>query len=135
MSTVLKRIVQIVAALNAIFQIAVGLMSIASPTLAASSFKVDARSSVVILALIRMFGGLLASSGIISALLARDPYKNVGLARPYAACLLLNVSADLVVIATGELRWDQLVVGMVLELVLATLLLVAAPRATATEPG
>jgi Domain of unknown function (DUF4345) len=117
----MKKIVQAVAGFNAVFQLVVGLLSVVSPLTAAAAFKVEGESPVL-LALIRMFGGLLASSGIISALIAKNPDRDRGLVRAYAGCLLLNVAADVVVIASGELRFDQLAVGMVLELVLATLL-------------
>jgi hypothetical protein len=117
----MRKIVVVVAGLNAVFQLLVGLLSVASPDTAAVAFKVTVASPAM-LALIRMFGGLLASSGVISAIIAKNPDRDRSLVLAFAAGLLLNVAADTAVIAAGELRFDQLAAGMVLEIVLAFLL-------------
>jgi hypothetical protein len=119
----MKKAVQGVAALNALFGLVVGLLCVAGPATAAAAFQIDAGAPAVH-ALVRMFGGLLAASGIVSALLAKDPSRDAGLVVGYAACLLVNVTADSVVIAAGELRFDQLAGGMVIQALLAGLLLV-----------
>ncbi len=124
----MRRIVQIVAWLNAAFGVAVGLLAVASPVAAAGAFKVTVDSAAM-LALIRMFGGLLASSGIVSMLVARDPDGHPALVRAYAGCLVLNVATDGLVIASGQMRFDQVASGMLLELLLAVLLFAYRPRA------
>ena len=115
--------VRAMATLNAVFQVSVGLLSVVSPLAAAAAFKVDPCSPAM-LALIRMFGGLLAASGTVSALVARNPGRDPGLIVAFAASLLVNVTADVVVIGAGELHFDQLAVGMLIEFVLAALLIV-----------
>jgi hypothetical protein len=120
----MRTAVRIFAALNALFGIGVGLMCILAPHTAADSFHVDPSPSIVILALIRMLGGLLATSGLVSLTIARDPEASPLLTKVYGGCLLLNVAADAIVITSHELRFDQVAVGMLLELVLGVLLLV-----------
>jgi hypothetical protein len=122
----MRKIVRAAAALTAVFQILVGLLSVASPETAAAAFKVSVAAPAM-LALIRMFGGLFATTGVISALIAQNPDRDRSLVTAFAACLLLNVGADVAVIAAGELRFDQLAVGMLLELSLAVLLLLPRP--------
>jgi hypothetical protein len=123
----MKRAVQVVAGLNGLFGIVVGLMSVAAPRVAAGAFKVDG-TSVALLALIRMFGGLLAASGIISSVIARNPDESRTLIRAYAACLAVNVAADIAVIGAGEMQFAQLASGMLLEALLAILLVVYQAR-------
>jgi len=122
-----RNIVRAVAALTTVFQVLVGLLSVASPETAAAAFKVSVAAPAM-LALIRMFGGLFLTSGIICALVAQNPDRDRPLVTAFAACLLFNVVADVAVIATGELRFDQLAVGMLLELLLAVLLFLHRPR-------
>ncbi len=122
----MRKIIRAVAALTAIFQVLVGLLGVASPDTAAAAFKVTVAAPAM-LALIRMFGGLFATSGVISALIAQNPDRDRPLVTAFAACLLLNVGADVAVIVAGELRFDQLAVGMLLELLLAVLLLLRRP--------
>jgi hypothetical protein len=119
----MRKIVRAIAALTAVFQFLVGLLSVASPETAAAAFKVSV-SAPAMLALIRMFGGLFATSGVICALIAQNPDRDRSLVTAFAACLLLNVGAD---VAAGELRFDQLAVGMLLELLLAVLLFLRKP--------
>ena len=128
----MRRVVQIVGWLNAAFGLLVGLLAVASPMAAAGAFKVGVDSPAM-LALIRMFGGLLASSGIVSAVVAKDPDRYPILVRAYAACLLLNVATDALVIASGEMRFDQVASGMLLELLLGVLLFVYRPGAAGSK--
>jgi hypothetical protein len=123
----MRKVVIAVAGLNAVFQLLVGLLSVASPETAAVAFKITVASPAM-LALIRMFGGLLASSGFISALIATNPNRDRPLVLAFAAGMLLNLAADAVIIVAGELRFDQLAAGMVLQIVLAFLLLFYRPR-------
>jgi uncharacterized protein DUF4345 len=122
----MRKIVRATAALTAVFQVLVGVLSVVSPETAAQAFKVSV-SAPAMLALIRMFGGLFATTGVISGLIAENPDRDRSLVRAFAGCLLLNVGADIVVIAAAELRFDQLAVGMLLELLLAVLLLLYRP--------
>ncbi len=123
----MRGIVRVVASLNALFGVVVGGLAVVSPTAAAGAFKVDA-SPESLLALIRMFGGLLAASGLISGLIAKDPDASPALARLYAVCLLVNVGADVAVIGSHEMTFGQVGSGMMLEAVLAVLLLVYKPK-------
>ena len=118
---VVRKVVRGLAGFNALFQVAVGLLSVLSPHLAAAAFKVDIAAPAMA-ALIRMFGGLLASTGILSALIAQNPDRDRGFTTAFIGCLFLNVGADVIVIFAGELRFDQLAVGMILELVLGILM-------------
>lgn len=117
----MRKVVVGVAALNAVFQLLVGLLSVVSPEAAARAFKINVAAPAM-LALIRMFGGLLASSGVISALVAKNPDRDRSLVIAFAACLLLNDAADGAVISAGEMRFDQLASGMLLQASLALLL-------------
>jgi hypothetical protein len=131
----MKRLVRAVAALNAVFQVAVGALSVGSPHAAAAAFKVDL-GTPALSALIRMFGGLLLASGLISGLIARNVDESAALRRVYAVCLAVNVTADLCVIGAGEMAFGQLAAGMILEAVLAALLLTyrgAEPKPSATR--
>jgi hypothetical protein len=123
----MRRVLVAVAWLNAVFGVVVGSLATVSPVVAAGAFKVSVDSPAM-LALIRMFGGLLASSGLVSAIVAKDPDGYPLLTKTYAGILLLNVSADALVIASSEMRFDQVASGMLLELLLAALLLAYKPR-------
>jgi len=123
----MRKVVVAVAALTAVFQLLVGLLGMVSPETAAVAFKITVTAPAM-LALIRMFGGLFASSGIICALIAKNPDRDRSLVVAFATCLLLNDGADVAAILAGEIRFDQLAVGMVLQLALAVLLLVHKPR-------
>lgn len=129
----MRTMVKVVAGLNALFQGLVGLVCIIAPSTAANLFKVEV-SGVAMLALLRMFGGLLTSNGVVSGLIAQNPDRDRGLVAAYSALLLLNVGADLVVIGTGELRFDQLAIGMLLEAVLAVLLIFYRSGTVVTRP-
>jgi hypothetical protein len=109
-----------VAGLNAIFQLAVGALAIAAPILASQAFHVaDAAGptpSPHSVALVRMFGGLLAASGVLSALVAREGAHNRALLFAAVSGCALNVATDLVVIGTGGLAAADLAVGIALQL-------------------
>jgi len=122
----MRKVVVAIAALTAVFQILVGLLSVVSPEIAAQTFKVVVAAPAM-LALIRMFGGLFVSSGVICALIAKNPDRDRSLVLAFAGCLVLNVAADIAAIMAGEIRFDQLAVGMILETVLALLLFAYRP--------
>jgi hypothetical protein len=117
----MRKLVQGMGLLNALFGIIVGTLAVVSPNSAAATFKVAVESAAM-LGLVRMFGALLGSSGIISLLVARDPDAYPLLTRGYAAILILNVLGDLLVIQSGELQFAQIASGMMIELVLGVLL-------------
>lgn len=118
---------RILAGVTAAFQLLVGLLSILAPTAAGAVFRVEMVASPFQLALVRMFGGLLAGAGIVAALFMVAPDQPRGVRRAYATALLLNVLVDCVVIGAGELGAGQLLGGMVPQLALAAALF-AGPR-------
>ncbi len=124
----MKKIVQGLAGFNALFQALLGVACIVAPVGAAGLFHVEA-SGPTTLALVRMFGGLLAASGAVSAWVALDPDRDRAFLRLFGGALLVNVAADCAVIGAGELRFDQLAAGMLIELALAVLLFVYGARA------
>ena len=119
----MRTLTRILAALTAAFQLAVGLLSIVAPTMAGAIFQVERVPSPFQLALVRMFGGLLAGAGFVSALFVVDPDRAIGVRRAYAAALILNVAVDTLIITNGELGAAQLVGGMVPQFALAVVLL------------
>jgi hypothetical protein len=116
----MRTALRVLAGLNGAFQCIVGVLCVLAPAAAGSLFGIVSPTPVT-LALTRMFGGLLAGSGLLSALLARDPDRNPDLPWLVAVTCVVNVASDVTVIANGELRFDQLAVGMGLQIVLAAL--------------
>lgn len=116
------------ATLNAVFQCLVGAIAIASPAYAAVLFKLDAgyraspEAAMAISALVRMFGGLLLGSGLLSATIAYDPDKNPWLLQLASVACVVNLVADVLVCSAGDMKFSQLAVGMVLQVLLAMVL-------------
>jgi len=113
----MRTFLRVVAGLNAVFQGLLGVLSMASPTVAAGLFQLEGLPPPA-LALIRMFGGLLAGSGLISAVVARNPDANPGLPAAYALTCVLNLAADTLVGISGAMRFSQLALGMLLQAIL-----------------
>ncbi len=120
--------------LGCVFQGIVGLLSIASPAAAAGLFQLEGLAPSQ-LALIRMFGGLLAGSGVISFVVARNPEANPGLPAAYALTCLLNLAADTLVGFSGAMRFSQLALGMLLQAVLVAAVAGNLRRPRAALPG
>ena len=125
----MRTLLRVVAGVNAVFQGLLGLLSIASPAMAAGLFQLEGLVPSS-LALIRMFGGLLAGSGLISAVVAKNPEANPGLPTAYALTCVLNLAADTLVGFSGAMRFSQLALGMLLQA-----LLVIAVAANSRRPG
>ncbi len=123
-----------IATLNAVFQCLVGGIAIATPAYAAVLFRLDAgfraspEAAMAISALIRMFGGLLFGSGLTSAMIAYDPDKNPWLLQLASVWCAVNIGADVLVCASGDMKFSQLGVGMVLQVILAMTLTAYALR-------
>jgi hypothetical protein len=113
----MRAFLRVVAGLNAVFQGPLGVLSMASPAVAAGVFQLEGVGPPG-LALIRMFGGLLAGSGLISAVVAKNPEANPGLPAAYALTCLLNLAADTLVGLSGAMRFSQLALGMLLQAIL-----------------
>jgi len=113
----MRAFLRVVAGLNAVFQGVLGVLSMATPTVAAGLFQLEGLTPPA-LALIRMFGGLLAGSGLISAVVARNPEANPGLPAAYALTCVLNLAADTLVCLSGAMRFSQLAFGMLLQVIL-----------------
>jgi cytochrome c oxidase subunit IV len=126
----MRTFLRVVAGLNAVFQGILGVLSIASPTVAAGLFQLEGLAPPS-LALIRMFGGLLAGSGVISAVVARNPEANPGLPAAYALTCVLNLAADTLVGLSGAMRFSQLAFGMLLQAILVVAVAVNLRRAPA----
>jgi hypothetical protein len=106
---------RIVASLNALFQLLVGLLCVLSPSATASVFQL-AQTGPSVFALIRMFGGLLFGCGLLSALVAHDPDRNRDLPALLATACAVNVAADAIVVGSGDMLFGQLAVGVILQL-------------------
>jgi len=111
----MRTFLRTVAGLNALFQIVVGVVAILSPTAAAKLFELGELAAPS-LALIRMFGGLLAGSGLLSGVIAWKPEANRSLPVAYALTCLLSLAADTAVGLSGALRFSQLALGMLLQI-------------------
>lgn len=118
---------RLLAGLNAAFQLPLGLLAVLAPAVAAPLVQLPLSPGPGT-ALVRMFGGLLATLGLLSAATAARPAVEAWFARLFAVALLGNVAADGVVLAAGELGLDALGAGMALEAALAVALLRAAGR-------
>lgn len=125
--------VRLLAGLNAAFQLPLGLCAVLAPALAAPLVQLPLSPGPGT-ALVRMFGGLLATLGLLSAACLVRPSLEPWFARLYAVALLGNVAADAGVLAAGELGLDALGGGMVLEAALAVALLRPAGRDAASSP-
>lgn len=123
----MRKVVQALTGLNAVFQTLFGAICMVAPPTAVSLFKVELASASMT-ALVRMFGGLLASSGVLSGLIALKPERDAILTKAFGAVLLLNVATDALVLVTGDLRVDQLIAGMVIESAAGLALLAYRPR-------
>src|SRR5216684_629332 len=77
-----------------------------------------------------LLGVLLAGSGLVSAVVARNPEANPGLPAAYALTCVLNLAADTLVGLSGAMRFSQLAIGMLLQAIL-----VIAVAANSRRPG
>lgn len=125
---------RVLAGLNAAFQLPLGLCAVFAPALAAPLVQLPLAPGPGT-ALVRMFGGLLVTLGLLSATCAGRGAVEAWFARLVAAALLGNVAADAVVLAAGELGVDALGAGMALEAAFAVALLRAASRLAAPGVG
>jgi hypothetical protein len=111
-----------IAGLNGVFQIVLGVLCTIAPEGAGKAFEL-AQSGASVSALTRMFGGLLFGSGLLSAFVARDPDRNPDLLVLLVAACVVNVSADAMVVAHGEMPFASLAGGILLQVVLVVLAL------------
>ena len=128
LSWLMRSFLRIVAGVNAVFQGFVGVLAIASPTAAAGLFHLEDLAPIA-LALIRMFGGLLAGSGLISAVIATNPERNPGLPAAYAMACMLNLAADMLVGLSRALPFSRLAAGMLLQVILVSAVVANSRRA------
>ena len=116
----MRSALRILCGLNAVFQILVGLLCTVAPAVADKVFELTMTGPSVF-ALTRMFGGLLFGSGMLSGVIARDPDRNRDLPLLLVASCVVNVSADMLVVANGEMPFGNLAVGVILQVVLVAL--------------
>ncbi len=112
----MRSALRVLASLNALFQVAVGLLCIFTPIAAAKVFQLG-QIGPSVYALTRMFGGLIFGSGLLSALVARDPDRNPDLPLLLVISCVANVGADAMVVANGEMLFGQVAVGVFLQVV------------------
>lgn len=110
----MSRIARVLAAVNALYQGLAGLLCITSPALAAGAFKIG-EPAPVSRALIRIAGGLLVGNALWLGLFARAPAAHPLLAALVIAGSAINLAADVAILLAGDMRFDQLGVGMVLQ--------------------
>jgi len=118
----MRTALRVIAAVNGVFQVLVGLLCTVSPTTAATIFELTSTGPSV-LALTRMFGGLLFGSGLTSLLVARSPERNPDLLLLLIASCVVNVSADAMVVSHGEMPFKHLAGGVILQVILIVLAL------------
>ena len=126
----MRTLLRVAASINAVFQVLLGLVAVASPQVAAGLFQLQGLGRPE-LAVVRMFGGLLAGSGLLSAIIARSPEANPGLLVGYALACMLNLIADTSVCLSGEMRFSQLALGMAPQ---ALIVIAIAARLRSDEP-
>ena len=118
----MRTALRVVCGLNAVFQVLIGLLCTVSPAVAAKVFELT-QTGPSISAIIRMFGGLLFGSGLASAIVARSPERNPDLPLFLVAACIVNISADTMVVANGDMPFGNLAVGMILQIVIIVLAL------------
>jgi hypothetical protein len=116
----MRKALRVVAGLNGVFQMIVGLLCTLAPDAAAKVFELG-QTGPAILALTRMFGGLLFGSGLLSGLIARDPDRNPDLLVLASAACVANISADFIVVSSGELAFKHLAGGILIQVILVVL--------------
>jgi hypothetical protein len=116
----MRSALRVLAGLNAVFQLLVSAICVTAPGAAAKLFELVQTGSSIF-ALTRMFGGLLFGSGLLSAMVARDPDRNRDLPILLAAACVVNISADMLVVANGEMTFGQLAAGVILQVLVAGL--------------
>ena len=130
----MRTFLRVVAGVNAIFQGLVGTLSVASPTSAASLFQLEGLTPAT-LAVIRMLGGLLIGSAVLSAVIAKNPEKNPNLPAAYAVTCLMNLTTDSLVCLSGAMRFSQLALGMLLQAILVLAIVANLRSAPAGQPA
>jgi len=120
----MRRISRVLAGVNAVYQGVAGLLCIVSPLLAGGAFKIGEPSPVAA-ALIRIAGGLLVGNALWLALTARAPEAHPLLVPLVIAGAAVNLAADAAILVAGDMRFDQLGAGMVLQGLLVAALLLA----------
>jgi hypothetical protein len=126
----MRTLLRVAASINALFQVLLGLVAVATPQMAAGIFGLEGLGPPE-LAVVRMFGGLLAGSGLLSAIIARSPEGNPGLIVGYAFACILNLIADTAVCLSGQMRFSQLALGMAPQ---ALIVIAIAARLRRSEP-
>ena len=120
----MRQIARVLAGVNAVYQGLAGLLSIVSPQLAAAAFKIGEPAPAAA-ALIRIAGGLLVGNALWLGLLARAPDAHPLLVPLVIAGCAVNLTADLAIVLAGDMRFDQLAVGMALQMLLVAALAAA----------
>src|SRR2546428_13696822 len=130
----MRTFLRVAAGVNAVFQGLLGVVSVARPTVAAGLFQLEGLSPPG-LALIRIVGGLLAGSGLLSAVVAKNPEANPALPVADALACLINLVADTLIGLSGAMRFSQLAPGMLLQAILVVAVVAGRLRARAVPPA
>jgi hypothetical protein len=117
----MRRVVRVLAGVNAVYQGLAGLLCIISPPLAAQAFKIG-RPAPVDAALLRIAGGLLVGNALWLGLLARGPEAHPLLAPLVIAGCIVNLASDVTIVLAGDMGLDQLGAGMALQVLLVAAL-------------
>lgn len=114
--------VRIFAAINACFQVFVGVVGLVNPAILASLLGLRG-SSPGLFGVLRLLSAFMASTGAISGLLARRPSRDPGLSTTFASVLLLQVAAMIAVVSAEEIAAVPLAFAIVPEVALSAVLL------------
>ena len=116
------------AAANAAYQGAVGVLSLVSPTTAGAIYDVAEVSSTSA-ALIRILGGVMVGNAFVLGVFAHAPRRNPALPWLLLLASVAGVTANVVACGAGELRWVQVAGSTAFQTALATSLAAYVARA------
>lgn len=116
-----RRIGRGLAGINAAYQGAIGLLSMASPQRAGAVYQLPFLSPTSS-ALSRILGGLMVGNALVLAVFARDPEASTVLAPLLLAGCGANLAADVTACSAGEIRWRQVAGSLGFQLALAAML-------------
>ena len=99
---------RLMAGLNALYEVAVGALSLFAPRAAGAVYRLAAEDlSPTALALTRILGGLMVAHGLTLALFVRDPERVLPLVPVLLAGGVANLLAAALPCLLGELAWAQ----------------------------
>jgi hypothetical protein len=127
----MRWVVRILFGLNVLYQILVGLLSLAAPGMTIGLYGGGASDQQVLLlqAVLRLLGGYIVFGAVVSAVIAARPDRHPVLLPLMAILAVLTMAAWGLGMATGQVGISQAGLDLVVQLLILVVAMVYYPRA------